>query len=230
MGGEPLSPARAAAVALATLAAALALGVAARAAAGAGLIAFAGPIAEPAGRLGRWAIALGAPWLAVAWGLGALARRIDAGAAAGALALAGGTAAWYAFSVWSGGRAALGYAVPVCIAWAAAALLAGAVFGAAGAMWRAGAGDAARALGASVLAAALIGEAILLETIWDGRAARVVLTAELLAGLAAPVLLLVRRPRALALAVVFTVVLAVVAAGAESIVRHALRNVGWGGL
>jgi len=229
MNGEPLRGSRVAVVALATLVAALALGVAARYAAGSGLIALAGPVAEPASRLGAWVIALGAPWLAVAWLLGALARRGDLGAAAGAFALVGGTGAWYAFTVWSEGRASLGYAVPVSIGWAAAAAVAGAIFGGAGALWRSGRRDAARALGAAMLAAPLIGEAVLLETIWDGRAARVVLTAELVLGLVLPFVLVRRPPRALMLCIALTAVLAVVAAGAEDLVRDALRHVGWTG-
>lgn len=220
---------RVAAVALASVIAAVGLGVAARYAGGSGLIALAGPVAEPASRLGSWVVALGAPWLAVAWLLGALARRPRLGAAAGAVALVGGTAAWYAFTVWSEGRASLGYAVPVSIGWAAAAAVAGAVFGAGGALWRSGRSDGARALGAAMLAAPLIGEAVLLETIWDGRAARVVLTAELLIGLAVPFVLVRRPPRALLLCLALTAVLAVIAAGAEDVVRDALREVGWHG-
>jgi hypothetical protein len=216
-------------VALATVLAAIALGVVGRAAAGAGLIAHAGPVAEPVTKLGPWIIALGAPWLAVAWVLGAIARRIALGAVAGALALVGGTGAWYAFTLWQVGRGALDYTVPVGLAWGVAALGAGAVFGAAGAVWRSGGTDLTRALGVSVLAGCLIGEAILLLAQWDGRAARAVLAGELLVGLALPVVLLIRRPRALLLAILLTAGLAVLAAAGESYVRDALRDVGWGG-
>jgi hypothetical protein len=216
-------------VAVATIVAAIVLGVVGRAAAGAGLIAHAGPVAEPVSQLGPWIIALGAPWLAVAWLLGAIARRVVLGALAGALALAGGTGAWYAFTLWQVGRAALDYTVPVATAWGVAALGAGAVFGAAGAIWRSGGTDFTRALGVSILAGCLIGEAILLLAQWHGRAARAVLAAELLAGLALPLLLLARRPRALLLAIVFTFALAMAAAAGESYVRDALRDVGWGG-
>ncbi len=232
MRGEarrPPTAGRVVGVALATVVAAIALGVVGRAAAGAGLIAHAGPVAEPVGKLGPWVIALGAPWLAVAWLLGALAGRVGLGAVAGALALAGGTGAWYAFTVWSVGRAALGYAVPVAMAWSVAALAAGAVFGGAGAVWRSGGTDLARAAGVAVLAGCLIGEAILLVTQWDGRAARAVLAAELTLGCALPFALLWRRPRALVLCLLLTAAFALVAAGAESVVRDALRNVGWGG-
>jgi DHA1 family inner membrane transport protein len=216
-------------VAFATVVAAIVLGVVGRAAAGAGLIAHAGPVAEPVSKLGPWIIALGAPWLAVAWILGAISRRVVLGAMAGALALVGGTGAWYAFTLWQVGRAALDYTVPVAFAWGIAALGAGAVFGAAGAIWRSGGTDLTRALGVSILAGCLIGEAILLLAQWDGRAARAVLAAELFAGLALPVLLLARRPRALLLAIAFTFVLALAAAAGESYVRDALRDVGWGG-
>jgi Family of unknown function (DUF6518) len=234
--GDPPSPlapgpgvARLALVAVATVVAAVILGVVGRAAAGAGLIAHAGPVAQPASRLGPWIIALGAPWLAVAWMLGALARHVLLGALAGAAALVGGTAAWYAFTVWTTGRVALGYAVPVGLAWGMAACAAGAAFGAAGGMGRVGDRALTRALGVSVLAGCLIGEAVLLLAQWNGRAARAVLAVELLCGLALPVVVLARRPRALALAVVLTGVLAVAAAVGESLVRDSLRDVGWTG-
>ena len=146
------------------------------------------------GHRARRAVAGGRRWL-----LGALARRGDLGAAAGAFALVGGTGAWYAFTVWSEGRASLGYAVPVSIGWAAAAALAGAIFGAAGALWRSrrqrrragarrgdGRGAADRRGGAA-------------RDDWDGRAARVVLTAELIVGLVLPfVLVAPPAPRAAA--------------------------------
>ncbi|MBX5441819.1 MAG: hypothetical protein IRZ32_09865 [Solirubrobacteraceae bacterium] len=230
MRGEGPSAGRVLAVLAASLVAAVGLGVAARAAAGAGLIAYAGPIAAPVDRLGRGAIALGAPWLAVAWLLGAFARRPALGAVAGALALAGGTGAWYAFTVWQVGRAALGYAVPVALGWSAAAVAAGAVFGIAGALWRSAPSTLAHALGAAVLAGSFLGEAILLATIWDGRAARAVLAGELALGLALAVALLIGRPRSFVLGLGLTALVTLAAAGAEQWVRDALRGVGWGGL
>lgn len=229
MRGEDPGPGRVVAVALASLAAALALGVAGRYAGSAGLLAHAGPLAEPAAKLGPWAIALGAPWLAVAWVLGAIARRPLLGAAAGAVALVGGTGAWYAFTVWQLGRSALDYAVPVAFGWGLASLAAGMVFGGAGALWRSARRDSLRALGAAILAGSFIGEAIELATIWDGRAARVVLAVELLLGAVLAVVLLLGRPRALLLGLLLTALVALVAAGAEHEVRHALRHVGWSG-
>jgi hypothetical protein len=203
--------------------------VAGRYAGAAGLLAHAGPLAEPAAKLGPWAIALGAPWLAVAWVLGAVARHPLLGALAGAVALVGGTGAWYAFTVWQVGRGALDYALPVAFGWSLASIAAGVVFGGAGALWRSAERDSLRALGASILAGSFIGEAIELATIWDGRAARAVLAVEFLLGLALVVVLLIRWPRALLMGIVFTAVIALIAAGAEHEVRHALRHVGWGG-
>lgn len=230
MRGEAPGAGRVLAVLAAALLAAGGLGIAARAAAGAGLLAHAGPIAEPVGRLGPWVIALGAPWLAVAWLLGAFARRPVLGAIAGALALAGGTGAWYAFTLWQVGRAALDYTVPVALGWGLAAVAAGVVFGGAGAVWRSAPSTLAHALGAAVLAGSFIGEAILLATIWDGRAARVVVAGELVLGLVLAVGLLVGRPRSLAPGLALTAIVTLLAAGAEHWVREALRGVGWGGL
>jgi len=229
MRGDGPGAGRVLAVAFLTVVAAVALGVAGRYAGAAGLLAHAGPLAEPAAKLGPWAIALGAPWLAVAWVLGAVARHLLLGALAGAVALVGGTGAWYAFTVWQLGRDALDYALPVAFGWSLAAIAAGVVFGGAGALWRSADRNALRALGASILAGSFIGEAIELATIWDGRAARAVLAVEFLLGLALVVVLLIRWPRALLLGIVFTAVIALVAAGAEHEVRHALRHVGWGG-
>jgi hypothetical protein len=229
MRGERPGAARVVAVSLLTVVAAIALGVAGRYAGAAGLLAHAGPLAEPAAKLGPWAIALGAPWLAVAWMLGAVARHPLLGALAGAVALVGGTGAWYAFTVWQVGRGALDYALPVAFGWSLASIAAGVVFGGAGALWRSAERDWLRALGASILAGSFIGEAIELATIWDGRAARAVLAVEFLLGLALVVVLLIRWPRALLMGIVFTAVIALIAAGAEHEVRHALRHVGWGG-
>jgi len=229
MRGERPSAGRVVAIALLTVGAAIGLGVVGRYAGAAGLLARAGPLAEPAAKLGPWVIALGAPWLAVAWVLGAVARVPWLGALAGAAALVGGTGAWYAFTVWQLGRGALDYAVPVAFGWSLAAVAAGAVFGGAGALWRSASRDWLRALGAAILAGSFIGEAIELATIWDGRAARAVLALEFLLGLALAVVLLIRWPRALLLGLVFTALIALVAAGAEHEVRHALRDVGWGG-
>jgi hypothetical protein len=229
MAGERPGAGRLVLLLVLTLGAAVVLGVVGRYAGRAGLLAHAGPLAEPAAELGPWVIALGAPWLAVAWVLGAVAHRVWLGALAGAVALVGGTGAWYAFTVWQLGRGALHYAVPVAFGWSLASIAAGVVFGGAGAMWANARNDWWRALGAAILAGSFIGEAIELVTIWDGRAARFVLACEFLLGAALVLVLLIRWPKALLLGIALTAIVALVAAGAEHEVRHALRHVGWHG-
>src|SRR3954449_11393916 len=130
------------------LAAAVGLGLAGRVAIHAG---GALPHGDSLSAAGRALVALGAPWLAVAWGVGAMAERRWYGALVGALSLATATVAWYSLSVAAGGRATVYYAWPVAPAWALVALAAGAVFGLAGAVWRRG-GTAALALPAGALA------------------------------------------------------------------------------
>src|SRR3954469_25512776 len=87
------------------------------------------PHGAEVGAVVRAALALGGPWLACAWVLGAVTRswRVPA------CALALGVGAWYALTVAASGGQAVGYAVPVGVAWALVALAAGALFGLAGA-------------------------------------------------------------------------------------------------
>jgi hypothetical protein len=79
---------------------------------------------------GAQAKALGAPWLAGAWGLGAVAGSRLRGALAGAAGLVLGTLAWYFVSLALSGAEA--------VAWSLAAGAGGAAFGLAGALWRDG--------------------------------------------------------------------------------------------
>jgi Family of unknown function (DUF6518) len=138
-----------------------------------------------------------------------------------------GTMSWYFATLAIGGRAAVGYVVPVSVAWSCVAALAGAGFGFAGALWRASRPEL-RAVSVALLAGALAGEAMLLAGEWSGRAAKLVLTLELAAaGLA---LLIARRRAPLALTVALFLVSAAVIAGAEDTAREAVRMIGWGGL
>jgi Family of unknown function (DUF6518) len=210
-------------LALLALGAALALGVAGRIAVHAGGHL---PHGDALAALGRVAVALGGPWLAAAWSIGALAGSRTRGALGGGAALALGTAAWYLLTVAAGGRAAVAYAVPVATAWAAVALGAGALFGVAGAAWRDG-GRRARAASIAALAGALAGEALLLAGQWSGRAAALVLATELAVGLG--LLAVARRRAPLALTLAVFVVAAVVFAGVEDGVRDTLRLAGWAG-
>jgi hypothetical protein len=179
------------------------------------------------GALGHKAIALGAPWLAAAWVIGALARSGARGAAAGATALALGTGGWYTLTVIAApdGAAAASYALPMALAWGVAALAAGALFGLAGAAW--GRGPVARAIGVAALAGALAGESLLLMREWSGRAADAVLAAELAVGLF--VLVAARRRVPLPLTLGLFALAALGMAEAEGAVRGTLRLVGWAG-
>jgi hypothetical protein len=176
--------------------------------------------------LGQAAIALGAPWLAVSWAIGAAAGSRRWGAACGAATLAVGTGGWYFLTVVDGGRAAVHYAAPMTIAWGAVALAAGGLFGLAGAAWRSD-GPVARAIAIAVVAGALAGEALLLMREWTGRAAGAVLATELAA--AVIIVVLARRRVPLVLTLAIFALAAVGFAEAEAAVRHALQLLGWGG-
>jgi uncharacterized protein DUF6518 len=174
--------------------------------------------------LGRAAVALGAPWLAVAWGIGAMSGSRSRGARAGAAALALGTAAWYLLSVVANGH--VRYAVPVAAAWLPPALAAGALFGFAGGAWSDGT-PRARAVSSAALAGCLAGEALLLAGAWSGRAAELVLGLELAAAIG--LLALARRRAPLALTLAVFVLAALACAGAEAGVRHVAQLAGWNG-
>src|SRR4051794_26737847 len=77
------------------------------------------PHGAEVGAVVRAALALGGPWLACAWVIGAVTRSWWVSA----LALGLGVGAWYGLTVAASG--AVAYAVPVGIAWAVVALAAG---------------------------------------------------------------------------------------------------------
>jgi hypothetical protein len=209
--------------ALLALAAALGLGVAGRVAVHAG-----GHLPHGGAELaalGRAAVALGAPWLAVAWAVGTLAGSPVRAALAGGAGLALGTFAWYALSTAQGGPAE-DYA-RVAAAWAVVALAAGAAFGLAGAAYARG-GRALRTAALALVAGTLAGEALLLATEWSSRAGRAALAAEV--AVAGAVLALGARRTAPVAAVAITALVALGVAGAEDTVRDTLRLAGWRGL
>jgi len=175
--------------------------------------------------LGRAAVSLGGPWLAVAWAVGTLAGSPARAAVSGGAGLALGTFCWYALSTVAGGPAE-DYA-RVAAAWAVVALFAGAFFGLAGCAYARG-GPRLRAAALALVAGTLAGEALLLFGEWTGRAGRAALAVELAAAVA--VLAVGARRTALVVAVVLAGVVAVVVAGAEDAVRDTLRLAGWRGL
>lgn len=184
------------------------------------------PRGEDLATAGGAATALGAPWLAAAWGLGALAGSRLRGALAGAAALVLGTLCWYLVSLGMHGDSAVAYVVPVSMAWSLVAGAAGAAFGLIGALWRDG-HMVARATSIALLAGALAGEAVLLAGKWTGQAAGLVLGLELLAATTA--LMLSRRRAPIMLTLSLFVVAAVAMAGAEDAARDTVRLVGWQG-
>jgi hypothetical protein len=206
-----------------TLVAALALGVGGRVLVRLG---WELPRGEDLATAGSTAKALGAPWLAAAWGLGALADSRLRGALAGAAALVLGTLCWYFVSLAIHGLPAVGYVVPVSMGWSLVAGAAGAAFGLVGAVWRDG-GPVARAASIALLAGALAGEAVLLLGKWSGHAASLVLGVELLAATTA--LMVSRRRAPILLTLSLFLVAAVAMAGAEDAARDTVRLVGWRG-
>ena len=184
------------------------------------------PRGEDLATAGSTATALGAPWLAAAWALGALAGSRLRGALAGAAALVLGTLCWYFVSLALHGDSAVSYVVPVSMAWSLVAGAAGAAFGLIGALWRDG-HTVARAASIALLAGALAGEAVLLAGKWTGQAASLVLGLELLAATVA--LMLSRRRAPIMLTLGLFVVAAVAMAGAEDAARDTVRLVGWQG-
>jgi Family of unknown function (DUF6518) len=184
------------------------------------------PRGEDLATAGSTVKALGAPWLAAAWGLGALAGSRLHGALAGAAALVLGTLCWYFVSLALHGPSAVGYVVPVSMAWSLVAGAAGGAFGLVGVLWRDGNG-VARAVSIALLAGALAGEAVLLSGEWTGRAARLVLGLELVAAMTA--LMLSRRRAPIALTLGLFLVAAMTVAGVEDAARDTVRLVGWSG-
>ncbi|MEA2383527.1 MAG: hypothetical protein QOH72_3498 [Solirubrobacteraceae bacterium] len=209
--------------ALLALGAALALGLAGRIAVHAGAHLPHG--GDELAALGRASVALGAPWLAVAWAVGTLAGSPVRAALSGGAGLALGTFAWYALSAAAGGPAE-DYAT-VAVAWAAVALAAGAAFGLAGAAYRRG-GRALRTAALALVAGSLAGEALLLAMEWSTRAGRAALAAEL--AVAGAVLALGARRTAPLPALLLAALVAVGVAGLEHAVRDTLRLAGWRGL
>jgi hypothetical protein len=204
------------------LAAALGLGLAGRAAVHAGAHL---PHGDELAALGDAAVALGAPWLAVAWAVGTLAGSPARAALSGGAGLALGTLAWYGLSAAANGRPAGDYAT-VASAWAALALGAGALFAVAGAAYRSG-GRVVRTAALALVAGTLAGEALLLASEWSSRAGRGAVAVEL--GAAFAVLALAARRTAPLLALALAALVAVGVAGVEDAVRDALRLAGWRG-
>lgn len=201
------------------------LGIAVVTGVGLGLAARAG---DRAPGLAHDLTALGGPWLAVAFAVGVAPARLRVGAATGATCLVTGVLTYYALMWQVEHLAGPQYAVPVALAWVAAAAALGAAFGALGAGWRAGRGDARSVRCAALLAGALLGEALLAHALWTRPAAEQAVALQALVAVALLVAL-VPRPRGVALALPLLVGATGTSAVLAHVVRETARTVGWAG-
>ena len=206
---------------LLTLAAALALGVGARVLVRVGWSCRAGRIsprpAPPRRLWGRHG--------SLQRGLGALAGSQRRGALAGGAALVLGTWCWYFVSLALTGPAAVGYVVPVSIAWALVAGAAGPPSGSS--VLCGGTATGSRGRRASRCSPAPSPARPCFSREWAGQAASLVLALELFAATTA--LLLARRRAPMMLTLGLFIVAAVAMAGAEDAARDTVRLVGWSG-
>jgi hypothetical protein len=140
-------------------------------------------------------------WLAVAFVLGTTARTVPTGALRGLIGLLAAVAAYYLLiAAFGEGFRAIG-ASHAAVVWGVVALVAGPVLGAAGGVWRHGAGWP-RAIAVALLAAALIGEGVvfgagrwLAQVNLPSDPGALILVAEVVIGLALPWLLLRQEER-----------------------------------
>jgi hypothetical protein len=172
-----------------------------------------------------WLTALGVPWLATAFAVGAIVRGRRRAPLSAALTLTVAVVTYYLVMWLVVGHTSGAYAMRMAAAWSLAASLAGAGFGFLGAVWRKRARRST--LAAAAISGAFAGEALLLLGTWRSHAAQAVLACELVLGLALPFVLARRGQLAAGLAL--TVAVALALAGAEAGVREAMRSTGWAG-
>jgi len=158
-----------------------------------------------------WLVNIGGPWLALAFALGALTRSVCQGALYGALALIGAVVGYYGWMHIVERQANLAYLTSIAAVWFAVAIVGGAVFGTAGASWRARRWWRG-AIGVALLSGALAGESLLLLPRPYNITQKGVFVVELTAALLLPwVLLRERRSRIMAL--LFTIGGTIIASG-----------------
>ena len=173
--------------------------------------------------------ALGAPWMLLAFALGALARKPLLGGIAGAAALVIGTEAYYLALVGTvGGPRTVFYAAAMGIGWGGAAVFAGGFAGAVGGWWRSECSEQERSVAGALPGALLAGEALLLSQEWTAPGARALIAVELLIGVG---LLWVHigTSRRVAIACAAACALTLVVIASEHSVRFTLHAAGWGG-
>jgi hypothetical protein len=216
--------------------------------AGAGALGAMGQAAGMGTFRGSWEFSrLGGPWLIAGFAGGAIAgwRRRGSGLLLGALAgawiVGAGSVAYYVLSFWTGEYNARS-AARLGIGWGVAGVGVGAVLGLLGATYltalgrhrstRDGPPVASWVHGAALgtLGGLLIGEAVALLWVWDGLNLRAMATLEGLGGIALVVVGCIGRSWRFVVAALFAAVLsAAVAPIATTMLREALRTIGWAG-
>ena len=167
--------------------------------------------------------ALGVPWLAVAFAVGALEREKWRAMRTAAASLVTAVGVYYLLESPVEGHTSLRYAAAMTVAWSVAGIAVGAVFGRLGAAWR----QWRSTFASAALGGAFVGEAMLLLVVWRSDAAYAVLMCELVVGIALPLAL--ARRRALALALPMTLAVAIAFAAAEATIRVVMHSAGWAG-
>jgi hypothetical protein len=172
--------------------------------------------------------ALGAPWMLLAFVLGALARKPLLGAIAGGVALVIGTEAYYLAQIALTDGRTLFYATAMGIGWGGSAVVAGALAGGIGGWWRSECSDQERSIAGALPGALLTGEALLLSQEWTQPAARALVAVELMAGLGLIWIHIGTSRRAFIAAAAACALTMAVVLGEHS-VRETLHAAGWNG-
>jgi hypothetical protein len=219
------------------------------AAIGAALLGWMGRTTDAGAFRGSWEFSrLGGPWLVAGFLGGAIGgwRRgvggLVLGVLAGAVMIGAGSVAYYGLSYWGGGNDAR-RAATLGIGWGTAGLGVGGVVGLVGAAWttalaRRPAADGTRRVGSWLHGAALgtlggllMGESVALLWVWDEGGLHAMAVLEGLAGVAIVVLGSAARSwRFIVGAVLASAVAATLAPIATTVLREALRTIGWAGV
>jgi hypothetical protein len=172
--------------------------------------------------------ALGAPWMLLAFSLGALARKPLLGALAGGAALVIGTEAYYLAQIALTDGRTIFYATAMGIGWGGSAAIAGALAGSVGGWWRSECSEQERSVAGALPGALLTGEALLLSQEWTAPAARALVAAELMLGIGLLWLHIGTSRRVFVAAVAACGLTMAVVLGEHS-VRETLHAAGWNG-
>jgi hypothetical protein len=216
--------------------------------AGAALLGWMGRTTDAGAFRGSWEFSrLGGPWLVAGFAGGAIggwrrgAGGLVLGIVAGAIVVGAGSVAYYGLSYWGGGNDAR-RAAKLGIGWGTAGLGVGGAVGLLGAAYATALGRrpsrggdhpvASWVHGAALgtLGGLLMGESIALLWVWDGGGLRTMAVLEGLAGAAVVAVGAAARSwRFILGAVIASAAAATVAPIATTVLREALRRIGWAG-